>query len=151
MDIKNLKSVIKIFQDSELAELTLESDGEKIRLKKYPSLSTQAVYHSIPSTPASPPALNDKSLTEKSSEKGPTAHYIRSPFVGTFYRSPSPDSKPYVEIGSRVKVGQTLCIVEAMKLMNEIECDKNGIIKNIFIENGVPVEYGESLFEIDSE
>ncbi len=157
MDLRKLKKLIDLVQDSGIAELEVTEGEEKVKIVKggkpdrdvitvvpAPAASIAVVPHAPPPgattpvpAPASPPA-----------EAAPTAlegHLVKSPMVGTFYRAASPGAKPFVEVGDTVKTGQPICIIEAMKLMNEIEADKDGIVKAILVENGQPVEYGEAL------
>ena len=141
-----------------LNELCIDTKGATITVKRgglreAPVLSVSPVQSAPPQMVAHSTALPKvTSTTEASESKGVskiTGHIVTSPFVGTFYRSPNPDSPSYVELGQKVEKGQVLCIVEAMKLMNEIEADKSGVIKTILVENGEPVQYGQDLFEID--
>lgn len=164
MDLNYLKKVIKIFDDSSLNELMIEEENLKVKLGKNKESgkihTTFFPQHQFQSTTASETANtivksenqskpteseNSKIETDKSKE---SMYILNSPIIGTFYRSPSPDSPPFVEVGARVKPGSTLCIVEAMKLMNEIECDISGTIVKILIENQQPVEYNQPLFVI---
>lgn len=144
MDHDEIKKLIDLLKDTDITELHIEREGTKFRIKreKYP--------YSMGAVPPPGPPAAERIVTEKgeaaAEEKLVT---ISSPIVGIFHRSPSPDAQPYVEIGSAVRKGQVLCIVEAMKLMNEIESDCDGIISKILIENGQPVEYGEPLFMIE--
>ena len=148
MDVKKLKQVIKLLKDNGLEEIEVEEKDSRIRVKSAVAGTAVALAH------PQAPILVDTPVVEakpSSSEKKVESKYkvINSPMVGTFYRSPSPDADIYVEEGQTVKKGQTLCIVEAMKLMNEIEAEFKGKIVSILVENGQPVEYGEALFEID--
>ncbi|MCX7627413.1 MAG: acetyl-CoA carboxylase biotin carboxyl carrier protein [Methylophilaceae bacterium] len=150
MDLRKLKKLIDLVEASGIAELELTEGEEKVRISRNPTgqpLTQYAPAYVPPavlpsSQPATPPA------TEQPAAPAPEGHVVKSPMVGTFYRSPSPDAKPFVEVGSTVAVGDTLCIIEAMKLLNEIEADHAGVIKAILVENGQPVEYGEPLFII---
>lgn len=156
MDLAYVKKVIKLVEKSDVDEIEIEEEGKKIRVAKH--RNSQAVYQiptaSLPFQPAltsAPPAMS------QSAEAPPPVpaktevkyHEIRSPIVGTFYRAPAPDAEVYVEVGQEVKPGTVLCIVEAMKLMNEIESDVEGKIVKILAENGKPVEYNQVLFLID--
>ncbi len=148
MDVKKLKQVIKLLKDNGLEEIEVEEKDSRIRVKSAVAGTV------VPLVAAPAPAPVETPLAEAqppSSEKKAESKYkvVKSPMVGTFYRSPSPDADIYVEEGQTVKKGQTLCIVEARKLMNEIEADFKGKIVSILVENGQPVEYGEALFEID--
>jgi acetyl-CoA carboxylase biotin carboxyl carrier protein len=145
MQIDDIKAVLDLIEDTDVSELEYEDEGVRIVVRRgsrapamvaAPPMHAPAfgapVGHAAPAGPAVP-----------------SGHVITSPFVGTFYRAPSPDSPPFTEVGQRVEKGQTLCIVEAMKLMNEIEADKAGVVRRVLMENAQPVEYGAALFEID--
>lgn len=161
MDLRKLKKLIELVEESSIAELEITEGEEKVRISKSGSAPAMPNYAFMspmmqPSMPATTqaagptPALdNHKTADHESGSRIPEGHLVKSPMVGTFYRSASPGSNPFVEIGQTVKVGDTLCIIEAMKLLNEIEADKNGVIKAILPENGQPVEYGEPLFVIE--
>ncbi len=141
MDLRKLKKLIDLVQESGISELEVTEGEEKVKIVKS---GAPAVAQSIPSplpAPVAAPAPED-SATAPAEVPG---HVVKSPMVGTFYRSPSPGAKPFVEVGDTVKSGDTICIIEAMKLLNEIECDKDGVVKAILVENGQPVEYGEPL------
>ena len=146
MDVKKLKQVIKLLKDNGLEEIEVEEKDSKIRVKS--AVAGTVVALAPTQAPLEVPVAEAK---PSSSEKKAESKYkvINSPMVGTFYRSPSPEADLYIEEGQTVKKGQTLCIVEAMKLMNEIESEFKGKIVSILVENGQPVEYGEALFEID--
>ncbi len=146
MDIKQLKQVVKILKDNDLNEIEIEDNDSRIVVK---SGMGQLAAPLMAQPSAAPQAATEPAAAATK----PVSKYevITSPMVGTFYRSPSPDSEFYVEKGQFVNKGQTICIVEAMKLMNEIESDVKGKIVSILVENGQPVEYGEPLFEIDPE
>ncbi len=153
MDLRKLKKLIDLVEESGIAELELTEEGETVRISRnftasapfqvqYAHSAPQQVSHSQQMPNASQahavevPAVDD-------------AHTIKSPMVGTFYRSSSPEAKAFVEVGDTVAVGDTLCIIEAMKLLNEIECDKAGVVKKILVDNAMAVEYGEPLFIIE--
>ncbi len=149
MDLRKLKKLIDLVEESGISELELTEGEEKVRISRNVPNSQQTIHYSQPfiqHSPAQP--VSAPSPTEASPPAAVEGHIIKSPMVGTFYRSPSPESKAFVDIGSTVNVGDTLCIIEAMKLLNEIECDHAGVIKAILVENGQPVEYGEPLFII---
>jgi acetyl-CoA carboxylase biotin carboxyl carrier protein len=160
MDLAYLKKVIKLIEKSDVDEIEIEEEGKKIRVAKHknsqsPSLMPAAYQMPVPVTPT-PSAAPEPALPAAgpSSAQAPAktetkSHEVRSPIVGTFYRAPAPDAEPYVEVGQEVSVGTVLCIVEAMKLMNEIESDVNGRIVQILVENGKPVEYNQPLFVIE--
>ena len=149
MDLRKLKKLIDLVEESGIAELEITEGEEKVKIVKggVVSLTPSTSVPPLPVVAAAPeakPAVPAAAATEPS----PEGHVVKSPMVGTFYRAASPDAKPFVEVGEVVKEGQTICIVEAMKLMNEIEADASGTIKAILVENGQPVEYGQPLFVI---
>jgi acetyl-CoA carboxylase biotin carboxyl carrier protein len=148
MDVKKLKQVIKLLKDNGLEEIEVEEKDSRIRVKSAVAGSAVSLVAAQAPAPVETPVAEAKL---SSSEKKAESKYkvVKSPMVGTFYRSPSPEADLYVEEGQTVKKGQILCIVEAMKLMNEIEAEFKGKIVSILVENGQPVEYGEALFEID--
>ena len=152
MNLKELKELIDLIQKSEVSELELEKAGVRIRIKKQaPSFGASPQPAQSPSTlpAAQTTGVNRPPRTVPDEREGLLT--MTSPVVGTFYRSPSPDSDPYIEVGSVVKKGQVLCVIEAMKLMNEIESEADGKIVEILVENAQAVEYGEPLFRIDSQ
>ncbi len=156
MDLNYLKKILRIFDQSSLTDLTIEEDGIKISLSRQPNTSLQSPQvftvpepvNSITQQQAVPAETTEKPKESPKEIPTTTYHKINSPIVGTFYRSPSPDADPFVEIGSHVVPGQTLCIVEAMKVMNEIESDIAGTVVEILVENGKPVEYNQTLMLI---
>ncbi len=150
MNLKEIKDLIEVLKDSDITEIELEKAGTRIRLKKglgghekvhLPPANEERVVQAAPQIAAPAP--------EPAAEAGKNLFTVASPIVGTFYRSPSPDAAVYVEVGDVVKKGQILCIIEAMKLMNEIEAEVSGKIAAILVENAQPVEYGEPLFHIE--
>ncbi len=150
MDLRKLKKLIDLVEESGIAELELTEDGEKVRISRNFTSNAPMQQQYAPmqyavapqgQAPQAPAAVVEAPVVEE-------GHAVKSPMVGTFYRSASPDSKAFVEIGDTVAVGDTLCIIEAMKLLNEIEADKAGVIKKILVDNGLAVEYGEPLFII---
>jgi len=151
VDLRKLKKLIDLVQDSGIAELEITEGEEKVRISR--SVAGGAVfapppqYYPMPQPAMTPagPAVADAPEAEPAQPEG---HIVKSPMVGTFYRSPSPGAKSFAEVGQSVNAGDTLCIIEAMKLMNEIEADQGGVIKAVLVENGQPVEYGEPLFII---
>ncbi len=149
MDLRKLKKLIDLVEESGISELELTEDGEKVRISRNftTSMPAQNYGHYIPQQQAPAPQAAPAVAVEAAPavEEG---HAVKSPMVGTFYRSPSPDAKAFVEVGDTVAVGDTLCIIEAMKLLNEIEADKAGVIKKILVDNGQAIEYGEPLFII---
>jgi acetyl-CoA carboxylase biotin carboxyl carrier protein len=147
MDLRKLKKLIDLVEESGISELELTEGEEKVRISRalMPNQMPVMQYTAAqaPQTHATPvPTAAAPVVAEIE------GHVVKSPMVGTFYRSSSPDSKPFIDVGSTVTVGETICIIEAMKLLNEIECDFAGTIKKILVENGQPVEYGEPLFVI---
>jgi acetyl-CoA carboxylase biotin carboxyl carrier protein len=153
MDLRKLKKLIDLVEESGISELELTEGEEKVRISRNMPNAMQGVHFAPPymqSMPPSaapvPPSAPDVAVAASAPEI--EGHIVKSPMVGTFYRTPSPDAKPFVEVGSKVAVGDTICIIEAMKLLNEVEADHAGVIKAILVENGQPVEYGEPLFII---
>jgi acetyl-CoA carboxylase biotin carboxyl carrier protein len=150
MDLRKLKKLIDLVEASGIAELEITEGEEKVRIAKsiagapmmmaHPPQMMHAPAPAATAAPAAAPAPAEDAV--------PEGHVVRSPMVGTFYRAPAPGSKNFAEVGQSVNAGDTLCIIEAMKLLNEIEADQGGVIKAILVENGQPVEYGEPLFVI---
>jgi acetyl-CoA carboxylase biotin carboxyl carrier protein len=154
MDLRKLKKLIDLVQESGIAELEITEGEEKVRIARGGAVSVIPLAVGAPVAAAStgavtpPPAPVAPAAAAAIPETAPEGHVVKSPMVGTFYRSPSPDAKPFVDVGATVKAGDTICVLEAMKLMNEIEADATGTIKAILVENGQPVEYGQPLFII---
>jgi acetyl-CoA carboxylase biotin carboxyl carrier protein len=151
MDLRKLKKLIDLVQESGIAELEITEGEEKVKIVKGGGVSvSQAPLAPAHAPPAPPPAAAGASAAAPAAkpEAGQEGHVLKAPMVGTFYRSPSPDAKAFIEVGQPIKEGQTICIIEAMKLMNEIESDASGVVKAILVENGQPVEYGQPLFII---
>lgn len=155
MDLRKLKKLIDLVEESGIAEIEVTEGEEKVRITRTVAAPAQAVYAAAPaavsaSAPATAPAAPAAAAPAAAA---PAARDLsaaqKSPMVGTFYRAPSPTSPAFVEVGATVKAGDTLCIIEAMKLMNEIEAEKSGVVKEILVENGTPVEFGEPLFIIE--
>jgi acetyl-CoA carboxylase biotin carboxyl carrier protein len=142
MELEDLKELIELLKDTDITELQVEKEGTKVKIKR------EKIFTSLEMPMHKPAVLQDKIVTETEEETRRLVT-ITSPIVGTFYRSPSPEAQPFVEMGTSVNKSQVLCIVEAMKLMNEIESDVDGIVVKILVENGQPVEYGEPLFLIE--
>jgi acetyl-CoA carboxylase biotin carboxyl carrier protein len=150
MDLRKLKKLIDLVQDSGIAELEITEGEEKVRItstmpNSQPIYAQAPMMHAMPA-PAAPAVV--VAPVAAPVDVQPEGHVVKSPMVGTFYRTPSPGAKSFCEVGQSVGAGDTLCIIEAMKLMNEIEADVGGTIKAILVENGQPVEYGEPLFII---
>lgn len=151
MDLRKLKKLIELVEESGIGELEITEGEEKVRISKSAS-STQTYVTAPPVMQAASPAAVEPvtaPLVPAAAEPLPEGHVVKSPMVGTFYRTSTPGANPFVEVGQAVKAGETLCIIEAMKLLNEIESDKDGVIKAVLVENGQPVEYGEPLFVIE--
>ncbi|HEX7217649.1 MAG TPA: acetyl-CoA carboxylase biotin carboxyl carrier protein [Burkholderiales bacterium] len=148
MDLRKLKKLIDLVQESGIAELEITEGEEKVKIVKGGAVTMTAVPHvALASAPAAAaPGAAAAAAAPAEPPAGQEGHVVKAPMVGTFYRSPSPDAKPFVEVGQSVKEGDTICIIEAMKLMNEIEADASGVVKAILVENGQPVEYGQPLF-----
>jgi acetyl-CoA carboxylase biotin carboxyl carrier protein len=152
MDLRKLKKLIDLVEESGIAEIEVTEGEEKVRITRVsqnqPVMYAQAPMHHYASAPMAPAAAAPVVEAAPAADALPEGFVVKSPMVGTFYRAASPGAKSFVDIGQSVNVGDTLCIIEAMKLLNEIECDKAGVIKAILVENGTPVEYGEPLFII---
>lgn len=157
MDLNYLKKLMKMFDESSVTELTIEEEGTTISLSK---MSPEAPYHTAPvyaapmaaaPVQAAPVAAAAPAAATAPAATASSGHEVLSPIVGTFYRAPSPDADPYIQVGQRVSAGDTLCIVEAMKLMNEIESDVSGTVVKILVENSQPVEYNQPLFLIQPD
>jgi acetyl-CoA carboxylase biotin carboxyl carrier protein len=150
MDLRKLKTLIDLVAESGVSELEVTEGEDKVRIVKNPApiaAPLQQVYAAAPAAPAPAPTSAAAPAVEAAPTE-PTGHAVKSPMVGTFYRSPTPGADSFVKIGDTVKEGQTLCIIEAMKLLNEIESDKSGVVKEILCENGQGVEFGQALFII---
>jgi acetyl-CoA carboxylase biotin carboxyl carrier protein len=150
MDLRKLKTLIDLVAESDIAELEVTEGESKVRIVKSSGVPQSQLVMMQPqaqvpvaAAPAAPAAAPVAAIAAE-----PVGHIVKSPMVGTFYRSSAPGSPPFVEIGSSVKDGDTLCIIEAMKLLNEIDADATGVIKQILVENGQPVEFGQPLFVI---
>lgn len=157
MDLRKLKTLIDLVSESNVSELEITEAEGKVRIVKGPIAGAVPVMAYAPAlAPATPPHTSTPVATPVTNNSPivltpPTnpEHVLKSPMVGTFYRSASPGAKPFVDVGAAVKTGDTICIVEAMKILNEIDADKTGIVKRILVENGQPVEYGQPLFVIE--
>ncbi|MCL1861652.1 MAG: acetyl-CoA carboxylase biotin carboxyl carrier protein [Proteobacteria bacterium] len=151
MDLRKLKKLIDLTQESGISELEITEGEEKVRIvNKYPESASIGVPMPtyLPAQPFAYGAPPPDSETREASPALPPGHVLKSPMVGTFYRATAPGADPMAEVGQSVKTGDRLCIIEAMKLMNEIEADADGVIKAILVENGQPVEFGQPLFVI---
>ncbi|MFZ3390122.1 MULTISPECIES: acetyl-CoA carboxylase biotin carboxyl carrier protein [Buttiauxella] len=157
MDIRKIKKLIELVEESGISELEISEGEESVRISRAPvntgyPMMQQA--YAAPMYQPQPQAGLSNVVAPAAPAEAPAAaeisgHIVRSPMVGTFYRTPSPDAKSFVEVGQKVNVGDTLCIVEAMKMMNQIEADKAGVVKAILVENGQPVEFDEPLVVIE--
>ena len=157
MDLRKIKTLIDLVQESGIAELEVKEGEESVRISRFP---TGGMAHQVmlppmpmqtgqaPAASAAPQPVAAAVAAEPVATK-PSGYTVKSPMVGTFYRTPSPGAKAFVEVGQTVKVGQVLCIIEAMKMLNQIECDKNGVISAVLVENEKPVEFDQPLFVID--
>jgi acetyl-CoA carboxylase biotin carboxyl carrier protein len=148
MDLRKLKKLIDLVQESGIAELEITEGEEKVKIVKGGEASVTPLAPVAPEAPKPAAVAASAPATPPPAEPVAEGHVLKAPMVGTFYRSASPESKAFVEVGQSIKAGETVCIIEAMKLMNEIEADATGIIKAILVENGQPVEYGQPLFII---
>ena len=150
MDLRKLKSLIELFESSGIGELEIAEGEERVRITRAPPTASREAgapptqVHTV----AAPAAANTFESAPPPAPLSPEGHVVKSPMVGTFYRAGAPGSKAFVEVGDSVQAGDPLCIIEAMKLMNEIEADQAGVIKAILVENGQPVEYGQPLVVI---
>lgn len=155
MDLRKLKTLIDLVSESDISELEVTEGDGKVKIVKTAPMQAVAMPQYIQAPAAQQPsAATAPAASAVASEAPPTpvaesGHKVAAPMVGTFYRAPNPNSENFVEVGSAVKEGDTLCIIEAMKLLNEIEADKTGTIKAILVENGQPVEFGQALFVIE--
>ncbi len=143
MDIRKVKKLIELLEASDIAEIEIHEGEESVRINRHGTLPPPPV--AVAAAPASAPAAEAEEKQEPELE----GHIIHSPMVGTFYRAPNPGAKPFVNEGQSVSAGDTLCIIEAMKILNQIESDKSGVVKRILVENGQPVEYNQPLFIIE--
>ncbi len=152
MDLRKLKTLIDLVAESGVSELEVTEGEDKVRIVKNPAPIAAPIQQVYAAAPAAAPASSAPAATAAPAAEvtptEPTGHAVKSPMVGTFYRSPTPGADSFVKIGDIVKEGQTLCIIEAMKLLNEIESDKSGVVKEILCENGQGVEFGQALFII---
>ncbi len=155
MDLRKLKKLIDLVQESGIGEIEITEGEEKVRISRQgPSappviMAAPALQPMAAGGPAAGLAAPGSPAAAPAAPEPPKGHTLKSPMVGTFYRAPSPGAPPFVEVGQSVTKGQTLCIIEAMKLLNEIESDASGVVKSILVENGQPVEYGQPLFVIE--
>jgi acetyl-CoA carboxylase biotin carboxyl carrier protein len=157
MDIRKIKKLIELLQESGIAEIEIKEGEEALRISRMPTGAGAAQPPQLAHLGAAPasataaaPAAGTERVAESAAQKPkPSEHVITAPMVGTFYASPSPGAKPFVEIGDEIKAGQVLCIIEAMKMMNQIEADRAGRIASVMARNGDPVEFGQPLFVVE--
>ncbi|WP_374675944.1 acetyl-CoA carboxylase biotin carboxyl carrier protein [Ideonella sp.] len=154
MDLRKLKTLIDLVSDSNITELEITEDDGKVRIVKSAPVAAPVAAPMAAPAPmvvpvAAPPAAAAAPAAEPAAPAAPAGHVVKSPMVGTFYRSSSPGSKPFAEVGTVVKEGDPICIIEAMKIMNEIEADKAGTVTQVLVENGQAVEFGQPLFVIE--
>lgn len=150
MDLRKLKTLIDLVAESGIAELEITEGEGKVRIVKFSQTLQPVAYHQPEAGVSAAPVAAAAPAAAPAAPAAPViqGHVVKAPMVGTFYRSPNPGAAPFVDVGATVKEGDPLCIIEAMKLLNEIEADKAGVIKEILVENGEPVEYGQPLFVI---
>ncbi len=148
MDIRKVKKLIELLEESSVNEIEIHEGEESVRISRGSSATTVITTPGMPIPIAAAPAPAP-TAAESAAETVTSGHIMRAPMVGTFYRSPAPSAKPFVELGAQVKTGDTLCIIEAMKMLNQIEADASGTIKEILGENGQPVEFDQPLFIIE--
>lgn len=154
MDIRKVKKLIELLEESGIAEIEIKEGEESVRISRYSQHAAPVVMQAPAPAPgalaaAAAPVAAAPAASAPGAEARPTGHTVDSPMVGTFYRAPTPGAKPFVEVGQRVNLGDTLCIIEAMKMLNQIEADKAGVIGAVLVENGQPVEFGQPLFVIE--
>ncbi|WP_431023415.1 acetyl-CoA carboxylase biotin carboxyl carrier protein [Halomonas sp. H5] len=149
MDIRKVKKLIELLEESNISEIEIQEGEESVRISRHPNgvayqpAPQPAAYAPAPAAPAATPAAS-----EPAAPAAPTGHTVNSPMVGTFYRAPAPGAKPFAEVGQAVRKGEAVCIVEAMKMMNQIEADKDGVIEAILVEDGEPVEFDQPMLVI---
>lgn len=148
MDLRKIKTLIDLVQQSGIAELEITEGEERVRISRSGTVAAPAAVPVAMPAAAAPAPVAAAPVEVATEPAAPEGDVLKSPMVGTFYRAASPGAKPFVDVGQSVKAGDTVCIIEAMKLLNEIEADRDGVIKAILVENGQPVEYGQPLFVI---
>ena len=151
MDLRKLKKLIDLVEQSGIAELEITEGEEKVRISRGTVIGAAAPMHQpvVPVQPAAPSPAPGAEAAAEPADAAPDGHIMKAPMVGSFYRSSAPGAKAFVDVGQTVAAGDIVCIIEAMKLLNEIEADQSGVIKAVLVENGQPVEYGQPLFEIE--
>ncbi len=148
MDIRKIKKLIELLEQSDVAEIEIHEGEESVRISRQGTVVPAPMMSALPPQMIAP-APAAAAPEPAAEEPAPEGHLLRAPMVGTFYRAPSPGAKQFVEEGQQVKAGDTLCIIEAMKILNQIESDKTGTVKKVLVENGQPVEYNQPLFVIE--
>lgn len=154
MDIRKVKKLIELLEESGVAEIEIKEGEESVRISRGVSSTSQSQFvmpppAAAPAAPIAPVEVDTAPAAQESSDVPPSGHSVDSPMVGTFYEAPAPGQAPFVEVGQTVNVGDTLCIIEAMKMLNQIETDKSGVIKAKLVDNAQPVEFGQALFIIE--
>jgi len=149
MDIRKVKKLIELLEESGIAEIEIKEGEESVRISRSNSNIAAPAMMPAPVAPVAAPAAAPVTESTDDTSSIPSGHQVKSPMVGTFYRSPAPGSPEFVQVGQTVSQGETICIIEAMKILNQIEADKSGVIKAILANNGEPVEYDEPLFIIE--
>jgi acetyl-CoA carboxylase biotin carboxyl carrier protein len=153
MDTRKIKALISLLEESDIAEIEIHEGEESVRISRYPQggMPQMMAPVAMPAAPVAPaaPAAAEAEATAAAEPAVPSGHQVTAPMVGTFYRAPAPGAKPFVEVGQTVSIGDTLCIIEAMKMLNQIEADKAGKVVAILVENGQPIEYGQPMFVIE--
>ena len=151
MDIRKVKKLIELLEESGLAEIEIREGEESVRISRHGQAGTQVMMQPSYQAGSFPAHVGGNPPLSAQGNATPEApgHTVNSPMVGTFYAAPAPDAKPFVEVGGQVNVGDTLCVIEAMKILNQIESDKAGVVKATLVQNGQPVEYGQPLFVIE--
>ncbi|MEZ8292979.1 acetyl-CoA carboxylase biotin carboxyl carrier protein [Vibrio splendidus] len=148
MDIRKIKKLIELVEESGISELEISEGEESVRISRNSPVSAAPIQYAAAPAPVAAPAAAPV-VAEAAAPAVPAGHQVLSPMVGTFYGAPSPDAKPFVKVGQSVTAGETLCIVEAMKMMNQIEADKSGVVTAILVEDGQPVEFDQALVIIE--
>lgn len=152
MDIRKVKKLIELIEASDIAEIEVKEGDDGVRISRFGAGAAAVVASSPATTQAAPAAAASHAEAGEEANSSPAVdnklHVVKSPMVGTFYKTPSPDAQPFVEVGDRVSEGDTVCLIEAMKMFNQIECEVSGTVKRFLVESGQPVEYGHPLVEI---
>jgi acetyl-CoA carboxylase biotin carboxyl carrier protein len=149
MDIRKIKKLIELLEESGIAEIEIKEGEEALRISRMPTGPAAHQLPQVASLPMAAPLKVAPAVLEAPAKPKTNEHVITAPMVGTFYASPSPGAKPFIEIGDEIKLGQVLCIIEAMKMMNQIEADKGGRVTSVMARNGDPVEFGQPLFVVE--